>query len=107
MRLTRTGVAPAVVLVLLAGLTGCTRHGGLDGSGPAGAPVPTISRPAAAATSGSSGAGAEPASVPPSAASASALDGIDQDLAEVDGALSQSSADTSAGDAAAKQSDSP
>ena len=108
MRLTRVGVAPAVVLVLLAGLTGCARHGGLDGSAQAGnTPVPTISGTAAAATSASSSAGAQATTVPRSAASTSGLDGVAQDLAGVDGAVSQSSADASAGDAAARQGDAP
>lgn len=108
MRLTWVGIVPAVVLVLLAGLTGCVRHGGLDGSAQAGNnPVTTVSGTAAAATAASSNAGAQATAVPSSAARAGSLHGIAQDLAGVDGAVSQSGSDASAGDSAARQGDAP
>ena len=108
MRLTRVGIVSAVVLVLLAGLTGCARHGGLDGSAQAGnSPVTPVSGTAAAETGASSRAGAQVTAVPLSTASAGSLDSIAQDLARVDGAVSQSASDASAGDSSARQGDAP
>ena len=81
MSLARRGAAPAVALLVLAGLTGCAHHG------------------AAAGTTADAPSG--------QAATADSLDGIAQDLQGADAAVSQAGSDVSAGDSAAAQGDAP
>jgi hypothetical protein len=101
-------VVPAVVLVLLAGLTGCSPHAPQGtGSRTHSAPAAASTQPGAVGTGPSVGAGAA-APAPASAAwSAGSLDSIDQDLNDADGAISQSGTDVSSADAAGRQNDAP